>query len=114
MATVNITVENDADFYRVFQYQMNDGTPIDITGVLMWMMLRRHAEDVEAQLRLGSDTGEIILVDPTNGKFSVRIAQEKLEQLGLGDYDHSMIMELSGYKRSVWSGLFTNNAGPSR
>jgi hypothetical protein len=114
MTIVNITVDNDADFYRVFQYQMVSGTPIDITGAVMWMMLRRHAKDEAAVLRLGTDTGEIVLVDPVNGKFSVRIMQESLERLGLGDFDHSMIALIASYKRSIWSGTLTNNPGPSR
>lgn len=114
MATVNIVVENDADFYAVFRYQTNDGVPINITGVSMWMMLRRHAQDDTAVLRLGTDTGEIVLVDAANGKFSVRIAQDTLERLGLGDFDHSMIMAQAGYKHAVWSGTLTNNPGASR
>jgi hypothetical protein len=114
MTTVNITVENDADFYRVFQYQTISGIPIDISGAAMWMMLRRRAEDETALMRLGTDTGEIVLVDPINGKFSVRIAQVELERLGLGAFDQSMIMSIATYKRSIWSGTLTNNAGPSR
>ena len=114
MTTVNITVDNDADFYRVFQYQMVSGTPIDITGASFVMMLRRHAKDEAAQLRLGSDTGEIAIVDATNGKFSVRIAQETLERLGLGDFDHSNVMTLAGFKTSIWTGKFTNNPGAAR
>ena len=85
MATVNITVENDADFYRTFQYVMaSSGAPIDITGASLEMMLRRHAEDVEALLRLGTDSGEIVLTDPANGLFTVLIRQDALERLGLG------------------------------
>jgi hypothetical protein len=114
MTTVNITVENDADFYRVFQYQTVSGVPIDITGVTMWMMLRRRAKDETAVMRLGTDTGEIVLVDAVSGKFSVRIAQEDLERLGFGDFAQSMIMRIATYKRNIWSGTLTNNPGPSR
>jgi hypothetical protein len=114
VSIVNITVENDADFYCVFQYQTVSGAPIDITGVSMVMMLRRRAEDATAVLRLGTDTGEIILVDPVNGKFTVRIMQETLEQLGLGDFDHSNVMSAGGYKRGIWTGTFTNNPGAAR
>jgi hypothetical protein len=115
MAIVDITVENDADFYRLFQYvQASDNAPINITGASMEMMLRHHAEDVTALLRLGTDTGEIAITDPVNGLFSVLIAQLTLEQLGLGTYDHSNIMTLNGMKTKVWSGTLTNNAGPTR
>lgn len=114
MATVNITVENDADFYRMFQYVMSSGPAIDMTGASLEMMLRRHAEDVEALLRLATDTGEIVLTDPVNGYFTVMIRQDALERLGLGSFDHSNIMTLGGLKTKLWSGTLINNAGPTR
>jgi hypothetical protein len=115
MAIVNITVENDADFYRVFQYMMAaSGTPIDITGCSLEMMLRRRAEDETALLRLATDTGDFVLIDAVNGKFSLMIRQTVLEQLSLGSYDHSNIMTRGGYKTKIWSGTLINNAGPTR
>ena len=53
MAIVNITTQNDADFCRPFALQATDGTPIDMTGASLEMMLRRHAADETAVLRLG-------------------------------------------------------------
>lgn len=114
MSIVNITVENDADFYCVFRYQTFAGAPINLTGTSMVMMLRRHAGDETALLRLGTDTGEIVYINPTNGDFSVRIMQETLERLGLGDYEHSNVMTYGGYKRGIWTGVFTNNPGAAR
>jgi hypothetical protein len=46
--------------------------------------------------------------------FSILITQERLEQLGTGDFDHSNVMTYSGLRRSIWTGTFTNNPGPSR
>jgi hypothetical protein len=116
MAIVNIIVENDADFYRAFQFVEADGTsPIDITGGTMEMMLRRHAEDADALLRLATDSGEIVVTNAAQGKFTVMIQQIVLERLGLGDFAHSNIMTTpGGLKRKVWSGTLTNNAGPTR
>jgi hypothetical protein len=115
MTVVNITVENDADFYRVFQYVAADtNAPINITGCSMEMMLRRHAEDAEALLRLATDTGEIVVTNPAQGTFTVLIRQDTLERLGLGSFDQSNIMTLNGLKIKVWSGTLTNNAGPTR
>ena len=85
------------------------------TGMTLEMMLRRHAEDVAALLRLGTDTGEIALTDPVNGTFTLRISQDTLVHLGLGDFDHSNIATINGgYKVRIWSGTFTNNAGATR
>jgi hypothetical protein len=114
VAIVNITVTNDADFYRTFAWQTLAGAPINMAGGLMEMMLRRHATDAAAVLRLGSDTGEIVFVDPNNGVFTVRMSQDMLEHLALGDYEHSNIFSRGGYKVRVWSGLLTNSAGPTR
>jgi hypothetical protein len=55
-----------------------------------------------------------VLIDPVNGMFTVLISQDALEHLGLGDFDHSNIMTANGLKIKIWSGLFTNNAGPTR
>jgi hypothetical protein len=117
MATVNITCANDADFYCVFQYvSLVDEVevPIDITGVSLEMMLRRRAEDATALMRLATDSGEIALTDPFNGRFSVMIRQIELVRLGLGDFDHSCIMTRTGNKTRIWSGVLTNNAGATR
>ncbi|SRR5580765_2161590 len=114
-ATVNITVNNDADFYRVFQYVVaTTSDPIDITGARMWMMLRRHARDSVAVMRLGTDTGEIVITDAVNGKWTIFIPQEELERLGTGEFDHSLIMDWHGLKDDLWTGKFTNNPGASR
>ena len=114
MSIVNITVENDADFYRVFQYQMADATPIDMSGASLEMMLRWRAEDDTAVLRLATDSGEFSLIDAVAGKFSLLIRQPAIEQLALGTYDQSNIMTVAGYKTKIWSGTFTINAGPTR
>jgi hypothetical protein len=114
MAIVTITTYNDADFYRTFLWQTIDGVPIDMTGMSLEMMLRRHARDEAAVLRLGSDTGEIVLTDPVNGQFTVMIKQDALVRLGLGDFDHSNIATHDNFKLRVWSGTLTNNAGATR
>ena len=115
MAIVDITVANDADFNRQFQYvQASDNSPIDLTGAALEMMLRANAADANVYLRLGTDTGEITLTDPVNGLFVVYISQATLAQLALGTYDHSNIMTLGGLKTRIWSGTFVINAGPTR
>jgi hypothetical protein len=114
MAVVNITTYNDADFYRTFIWQTIALSPIDLTGGAMEMMLRRHAEDATAVMRLATDTGEIVFTDAPNGEFTVRVAQIELERLGLGDFDQSNIFTRNGSKIRIWSGTFTNNAGATR
>jgi hypothetical protein len=114
MTTVNITVHNDHDFYRVFRYETISGVPINITGAQLTMMVRRDAADEAAVLKLTTLTGEIVLTNAAQGTFTVRITQDQLEQLGTGDFDHSMVMTLGGLKSSIWNGVLTNDPGPSR
>jgi hypothetical protein len=106
MAIVNITVDNDADFYQLFQYVSTNpdgsiGQPINMTGAALEMMLRRHAADDTAVLRLATDSGEFVLTDPINGYFTLKITQAVLEQLG-------------GLKTKVWGGTIVVNPGPTR
>jgi hypothetical protein len=102
-AIVNITVENDADFYWQFQYVDATLAPIDMTGASLEMMLR-----------LATDSSDFVLVDPGNGMFTLMIRQPVLQKLALGSYDHSNIMTQGGIKTRIWSGTLTNNAGPTR
>jgi hypothetical protein len=117
MAIVNITVENDADFYRQFAYQLISGTPIDLTGNTLRMGIRKNAADVQEELLLTTENGALAIVDAPNGLFTVRITHNQLlEQLTTGDYEHSLIRiitsSLEQYR--IWSGTLTNTAGPSR
>jgi hypothetical protein len=85
-----------------------------MTGMALEMMLRRQAEDAIAVLRLATDTGEIAIINPPAGQFTVRIPQATLVKLGLGDFDHSNIATYGGQKVRIWSGTLTNNAGATR
>jgi len=114
MSIVNITVQNDADFYRAFSWQTVEGAPIDMSGGTMEMMLRRRASDQTALLRLATDTGEIVMTNPANGAFTVRLSQVMLERLGIGSFEHSNIFTRGGYKVRIWTGTFTNSAGATR
>lgn len=114
-AVVNITVENDADFYMGFAYQSTNGSPIDLTGATSFLMkVRREAEDVDAVLQLSDVTGEIAVTNAPNGQFTILILQAVLVELALGNYVHSLVVDLNGIKMAMWSGALTINAGPSR
>ncbi len=114
MATVNITVANDADFFRSFFYQTLSGDPVDLTGADFVMKARRHAQDATAYLTLSTETGEIAITDGPGGSFTVLITQERLEEMTTGPYDQSLVMTLNGVKQQLWSGQLVINAGPSR
>jgi len=110
----NIVVENDADYYRAFSFKDAGGVAIDITGAKLVMKVRRHASDATVFLTTSTDNGDIVLYDPVNGAFTIFIAQGRLAELTVGNYDQSLIITLNGVKTAIWEGLFTVNPGPSR
>jgi hypothetical protein len=116
MAIVNITVENDADFYRQFAYQTVSGAPISLVGNTLRMGVRRHAEDVSEDMLLTTENGALVIIDPVNGIFTVRITQGQLVNLETGDYEHSLVRTIttSLEQYRIWSGTLTNNPGASR
>ena len=114
MSIVNITCANDADFYRAFSYLNSSLAPIDITGAVFAMDVRRHAEDATVFMQLSSATGDITITDATNGVFTLLITKEKLLALSPGDYEQSLIMTNNGLRTRIWSGSLTNLWGPTR
>lgn len=114
MTIVNITTENDADFYRSFIYQDGGGNPIDLTGSQLDMKLRRNVEDATVFLELSTTTGEIALLNPLAGNFTILIVKESLLELSAGDYAQSLIRTVSGLRTRIWHGILTNTLGPSR
>jgi hypothetical protein len=113
---LDFETQNDSDYIRSFLYRWVDGgPPIDISGNTLRMGIRRRAEDVAEELLLTTETGEFIITDGPGGAFTMAITMDKLLDLPVGDYVHSMVMLLpTGEHRLMWTGTLTNAAGPSR
>ena len=121
MAVVNITCWSDSDFVRgfVYQYIAADGSvigPVNLTGNTMRMGIRHHAEDAVEEILLTTENGGLAITDAPNGKFTVLLTAAQLQQLPLGEYEHSLIRMPSGGAQHlrIWSGSLVNNAGASR
>jgi hypothetical protein len=114
MVTVNISAQNDADFYCWFAFQDASGNGIDIAGAIMDMKLRRQLEDATVYLELSTANGDIDIVDPSSGIFTILIEMETLQSMPSGDFVHSLVMTLNGLRTQIWRGTFSNNLGPSR
>lgn len=127
-ATADLTVEDDQDFYQIFQYLLPDGvTPISIVGATFLMTVRRSAGDTGVLFSVSStlsSSGQIQLFDAPNGKFSVWIAKAQLLAAPKGTFSHSLIVSMvqpnSGISQPlslpVWgsTSTITINPGPSR
>jgi hypothetical protein len=115
MPIVNITTESDHDFYRQFVYEQSDGTPIDLTGSVMWMTVRKHATDATAVFKVSTVEGDIVLTDAVNGTFTLRLSQELLLPIEPGEYVQALIRQPpGGMHLKVWSGTLIHAAGVGR
>lgn len=127
-AQVNITVENDADFFQVFQYTLADGvTPINIVGTTFTFGVRRSLNDAGTLFKVTStvsSSGQIQIVDGPNGKFGLWIARAQLLAAPLGTWAQSMLINQPVVPPAfpptittpVWGvgSTITINNGPSR
>lgn len=125
MATrIDITQDNDADFYQTFGYSQTDGqTPISVSGAVFKMSIRRNAQDQGVVLTIGSaDTtpGVITILDGPNGRFAILLRQATLVTLAVGSYVYSVLATLPAagaapsVRKKVFSGSLTIQPGPSR
>ena len=134
LSQLNITVENDADFYQVFQYMLPDGrTPINIANATFVFGVRRDLADTSALFRVTSvggtvtlngvsvPNGQIQIVDGPKGKFGIWIAMAQLQAAPLGTWAHSLVITQPAtllfpptLTIPIWNGTITINPGPSR
>src|ERR1700674_1094311 len=95
-ATVNISVETDADFFQVFQYTLPDGiTPININNATFVFGVRRSISDPNVLFKVTSTlgaAGQIQITDGPNGKFGLWIAKAQLQAAPIGIWSHSLII----------------------
>jgi hypothetical protein len=125
-AAVNITVENDADFFQVFQYTLPDGvTPINIAGASFNFGVRRSLNDAGALFTVTStltSKGQIQIIDGPNGKFGLWISQLALQTAPPGNWIQAMLITQPAVPPSfpptlttpVWGGTITINNGAAR
>lgn len=81
------TVRFNVDFYE------SDGaTPVDITGAVARMQLRRRVDDSAAILSLSSPSSGLT-IDPTAGRVVVHISDEQTDSMS-GGYFWDLKLEL--------------------
>jgi len=117
MATiVDLTTYTDADMVRSFFYKLADGTPIDLTGFSLRLMVRRQAYDPTAQFECTTFNGRIWFNDAVNGAFTLQIPVSVLSILEPYTYQHSLIGTdpKSLLRKDIWRGSLIHSAGPTR
>lgn len=122
---VNITTYSDTDFVRSFLYKTVALDPIDLTGDILRMHLRAHADDatvfveltnIEGDPLLYSTASTIEMTDASIGSFRIILRYNVLVRMPVGIYTHSLIRHSSttGFREDIWRGSWTHTAGPTR
>jgi len=113
-AVVDLTTTSDADFRRSFQYAVDGGSPISLTGSTLRMMVRRRADEAQAFIDITSPDGGITITDADAGKFTIWLPFAMLSRMAAGEYVHSLIRTQGGVKDEVWHGTLKHSIGPTR
>ena len=113
---IDLVTYSDADLVRSFRYQLVDHTPINITGWILRMTVRRQADDPTAEFECSTINGRIWFNDATQGAFTLQIPYSILTILVPGDYQQSLIgtVPVTLLRREIWRGALTHAAGPTR
>ena len=83
-----LTVTTGFDYRVQFSYTDNEGNPIDLTGLGIFMDLKNEPDDVGYVLRLQKTSDPLVsglyVDDPTTGNFTLYLRAEETESLGEG------------------------------
>jgi hypothetical protein len=79
-----------------------DGSPLSLIGAKLWMTIKEDSKlsDGNAKLQVDSDTGDITITDPVDGKFTVHfrdVATAGLE----GEWPYDIKARLGGVGADV-------------
>ena len=113
---IDLITYSDSDLVRSFFYQLADGTPIDMTGYTLHLMVRRQADDPTVEFECSTANGRIWFNDQPTGAFTLQIPISILSILTPGTYQQSLIGTLpySLLRKDIWRGSLMHSAGPTR
>jgi hypothetical protein len=66
-------------------------TPIDLTGSILRLMIKKNELDHEALVYVTSEDGSIEITDAPGGAFTIIIVRDKLRRLYVGSYVADLI-----------------------
>jgi hypothetical protein len=114
-----MNMAKNEDWIVPFVYQMDNGdgtfTPIDLTGSILTMEIRRQEEDHEVLVSVWSPDGGIVINDATAGTFTIIIGRDAMVQMAPGDYVSDIVREMTnGFQERLWEGTATVVQGTTR
>jgi hypothetical protein len=115
-----MNIAKNEDWIVPFLYQGVDSTgtiitPIDLTGSVLKLALRRQETDHEAVILVYSPDGGIEFSNPTQGQFQIVITRKLLLDVGAGSYFVDLVRLMpNGYQERVWEGVAIVVEGTTR
>jgi hypothetical protein len=117
--TGSINISKNEDWIVPFVYSMDDGTghltPIDLTGSVIKMEIRKQEADNSVMVSIYSPDNGITINDAVNGEFTILIDRPRSSQLKAGDYVSDIVrLMTNGWQERLWEGAVTVVEGTTR
>lgn len=110
------TNEDWSDTWQMGTGEGEDFTPLDLTGCVFVMHVRRVAAATPAAMILSSINGRIgVSGDPDLGQVAIYVPDEEVQRLEPGEYVHDIVMiNANGNPRRFATGTVTVEQGVTR
>jgi hypothetical protein len=113
---LDLVTYSDADLVSSYIHKTAAGTPVNMTGYSLRLMVRRQANDQTAEFECSTHNGRIWWNNAAGGAFTLQIPISILSILAPGTYYQSLIATepFSLLRREMWRGKLEHSAGPTR
>ena len=104
----NFEVDQNATFSFIVEYKDNNGLPINLTGATAKMQARDQKGGTKLAFSLTSGSGGGIVIDPTNGRLTIKITPTQTNKLFYpkSSYD-VMVIDSNSNKIKLLEGYIT-------
>jgi hypothetical protein len=107
--TQNYVARTNADWAADVQFTVS-GSPLNLTGADVRLDLKTGAGTTALTLRVGSG----LVLDPSNGKVSVRVPALQMQGIPAGDYAYDLQVRLGGVVDVLLAGTVSVAQGVTR
>jgi hypothetical protein len=114
-AQVTINTRQNADWIKSFHWTQGD-QPVNLVGTLV-LQVRKSPGDSKVLINLTSadDGPGLMITNASQGRFTVHIPLEQLQDLPSGQYVHDLVFRREdGVSLLLWEGALVHKSGVSR
>jgi len=111
-----MNIAKNYDWSVTFKYTDAASAPIDLTGSIIKLEIRKLETDHTALVSVSSPVADgIDIPTPSSGQFTVLITRDQLARLAAGDYVVDMVrLAPDGMQERLWEGTATVVEGTTR